>query len=175
MIVDLLKRVTQSLETKEIPYMLSGSLALNAYTIPRMSLDIDIVIELHVEHFDDFLSIFKENYYFNENTIREETQRQGMFNVIDYKTGFKVDFIVKKETEYRKNEFSRRRRIEIDDIEVWIVSPEDLIISKLYWIQKFESEKQKNDIENLLSMTTLDIDYIRLWCKKMNLNTYKLI
>ncbi|MEI6048015.1 MAG: hypothetical protein WCS03_03885 [Bacteroidota bacterium] len=175
MITDLLKRVTQSLEEKEIPYMLSGSLALNAYTVPRMSLDIDIVIELNEEDLIGFFEIFNDNYYINRKTVKEEIQQHGMFNVIDLKTGFKVDFILKKETEYRNNEFSRRRREPIADFDVWIVSPEDLIISKIDWIQEYQSDKQISDIRNLMAMADLDMGYIIYWCKKLNLNTYELI
>lgn len=175
MIIDLLKRITQSLEDKSISYMLSGSIALNAYSLPRMSLDIDIVIELQEKHLDQFCEIFKSGYYLNKKTINEEIKRHGMFNVIDLKTGFKVDFIVKKETEYRNIEFSRRRREPIADINVWIVSPEDLIVSKIIWIQQLKSDKQISDIENLIAIPGLDMNYIIFWCKKLNLNTYKLV
>ncbi len=175
MIIDLLKRVTQSLEEKNISYMLSGSLAVNAYTVPRMSLDIDIVIELYEKHLNDFFEIFRDAYYINKKTVKEEIQRHGMFNVIDLKTGFKIDFIIKKETEYRNKEFSRRRKEPITDFDVWIVAPEDLVISKIDWIQQYKSDKQINDIENLLAMPDLDMNYIKYWCNKLNLNTYKLV
>ena len=155
--------------------MLSGSLALNAYSVPRMSLDIDIVIELHDEQLNDFFEIFKDEFYINENTVKEETKRHGMFNVIDHKTGFKIDFIIKKETEYRNYEFSRRRRESIADFEVWIVSPEDLIISKIDWIQQYQSDKQINDIQNLLAIPDIDMEYIIFWCEKQRLNTYELL
>jgi len=46
MIFDLLHRVCTSLDDNNIPYMISGSIALNVYTIPRMTRDIDIVVEL---------------------------------------------------------------------------------------------------------------------------------
>jgi phosphoribosylpyrophosphate synthetase len=140
-----------------------------------MSLDIDIVIELHEEHLLDFFEIFKDDYYINENTVKEEIKRRGMFNVIDHKTGFKVDFIIKKETEYRKHEFSRRIRESISDFDVWIVSPEDLVISKIDWIQQYQSDKQINDIQNLLSISTIDLNYIKLWCNKLNLYTFELL
>lgn len=174
MINELLERVTHALEIHKIPYMLSGSLALNAYSIPRMSLDIDIVVELHEEHLNDFFGIFKNDYYIDKVTVKEETKRHGMFNVIDHKTGFKVDFILKKDTEYRNFEFSRRRREPIADFQVWIVSPEDLIISKIDWIQQYQSDKQFNDIQNLLAVPGIDLNYILTWCKKLHLNTFNL-
>lgn len=88
--------------------MLSGSLALNSYSIPRMTLDIDIVIELKEEDLPGFLSLFSNGYYIHEGSVRTETARKGMFNIIDNKTGLKVDFIIKKHTEYRLHEFNRR-------------------------------------------------------------------
>jgi len=98
-----------------------------------------------------------------------------MFNVIDHKTGFKIDFIVRKDNAYRKHEFGRRRRIRVEDIDLWIVSPEDLVISKIIWIQQLKSEKQIEDIENMLAIPSLDMDYIRHWCKELKLTTYNLI
>jgi len=175
MILDLLKRVTESLEKKNIPYMLSGSIALNAYSVPRMTLDIDIVIELHEKQLDTFFEIFTDDFYIDHNTVKEELRRHGMFNVIDFKSGFKVDFIIKKESDFRLNEFSRRRREPIADFEVWMVSPEDLIISKIDWIQELKSDKQIADIENLLAIPGLDMSYIRFWCRRLNLKTFELI
>jgi hypothetical protein len=98
-----------------------------------------------------------------------------MFNAIDYETGFKVDFILRKNSEFRKLEFSRKKKIAIADFEVWIVSSEDLIISKIEWIQQIQSEKQKSDIVQLLKTPEIDRNYIIKWCKNLNLNTYNLI
>jgi len=155
--------------------MLSGSIALNAYSVPRMTLDIDIVIELHEKQLDTFFEIFTDDFYIDHNTVKEELRQHGMFNVIDFKSGFKVDFIIKKESDFRLNEFSRRRREPIADFEVWMVSPEDLIISKIDWIQELKSDKQIADIENLLAIPGLDMSYIRFWCNRLNLKTFELI
>lgn len=155
--------------------MLSGSIALNNYTILRMTMDIDIVVELHEENLNDFLSIFGDNYYLNKDSVKEETKHLGMFNVIDHKTGFKVDFVLRKNTAYRKLEFQRRFKTKVADFDVWIVSPEDLTISKIEWIQQFQSDKQINDIENLLAKPDIDTNYIKKWCKKLNLKTFNLL
>jgi len=175
MISDLLKRITEALESNGINYMLSGSVAMNSYTVPRMTLDIDIVIELDEENLSLFLSLFDDRYYINHDTATNEVKRQGMFNIIDHKTGFKIDFIVRKNSTYRKHEFERRQKTTIGDTEVWMVSPEDLAISKIIWIQKLKSDKQINDINNLLSIPGIDTEYIIYWCRELRLNTFKLI
>jgi hypothetical protein len=52
-----------------------------------------------------------------------------MFNIIHNEAIFKIDFILRKDTIYRHTEFQRRQQIKLDDQHIWIVSPEDLILS----------------------------------------------
>jgi hypothetical protein len=61
-----------------------------------------------------------------------------------------VDFIIRKDQEYRLAEFKRRKKITIADFTTYIVSIEDLIISKLNWMRDSDSELQKNDVKSLL-------------------------
>lgn len=174
MILDLLQRVCRSLDENNIPYMISGSIALNIYTIPRMTRDIDIVIELTENRVDEFTALFPDSY-FDKNAIKDEIKRQGMFNIIDHQTGFKIDFIIRKETEYFKQAFENRQRINELDTYIYVISLDDLIIAKIIWIQDYQSEKQIMDIENLLINPEINMDYIKKWCKKMNLQTYNLL
>jgi len=172
---DLLRRITGLLDNAGIKYMISGSLALNLYYIPRMTMDVDIVIELDKNNLDNFLCLFRKGYYIDETTVKEETYNRGMFNVIDHQTGLKIDFILRKNTEYRRHEFSRRVQKIIDESPVYFVSPEDLVISKLEWIQQLRSDKQVNDILLLMSLPNIDKKYIYYWCKFLNLDTFGLI
>ena len=175
MVTELLKKIVNALEQRNIPYMVSGSIAMTAYTIPRMTRDIDIVIELDLEILDSFISIFDYNFYIHKAVIKEEVQRRGMFNVIDHQSGYKIDFVVRKNTSYRKLEFDRRIRSEVLGFNAWFVSPEDLIVSKLIWIQELKSEKQLDDIRNLLERPNLDFVYIKNWVKELNLNTFDVL
>lgn len=173
MILDLLQKVCKSLDDTDIPYMISGSIALNIYAIPRMTRDIDIVLELTVDRIDEFTALFPDSY-FNKDAIKEEIKRQGMFNIIDHQTGFKIDFIIRKETEYFKQAFENRIRINELDTKLWVISLDDLIIAKLIWIQEIQSEKQILDIKNLLLNPDANLNYIRKWCAKLNLQTFNL-
>jgi hypothetical protein len=174
MILDLLKKICNQLDEHEIKYMVSGSIALNIYTIPRLTRNIDIVIELSENKIDEFTSLFP-NAYYDKNTIKEELKRKGMFNIIDHSTGFKIDFIIRKETEYHNLAFQRRQRIKEFETELWVVDLSDLIIDKIIWIQHYESERHIFDIENLLLNPEKDLDYIKNWCNKLNLRTFNLL
>jgi len=174
MILDLLQRVCNSLDDAHIPYMISGSIALNIYSIPRMTRDIDIVVELTESRIDEFTNLFPDSY-FDKEVIRNEIRRKGMFNIIDHQTGFKIDFIIRKETEYFNLAFQRRLRIHELDTDLWVIRLEDLVIAKLIWIQEHQSEKQAVDIENLLLNRDKDINYIKQWCEILHLKTFNLL
>lgn len=175
MIIELLKNICEQFEEKKIEYMLSGSIAMSIYAVPRFTRDVDIVINLKKEEAEKFISIFSDKFYLNQKTVIEETVKKGMFNVIDQTSGYKIDFIVKKNNEFRDEEFKRRRYEKIFDFHAWIVSPEDLILSKLIWIQKSQSDTQINDIRSLLRNTSIDKNYILAWCKKLKIFTFNLI
>ena len=89
MILSLLQKVCRSLDEHDLKYMVSGSIALNIYGIPRMTRDIDIVIELSENVIDEFTDLFP-NSYFDRKVIKDEIKRKGMFNIIDHSTGFKM-------------------------------------------------------------------------------------
>ncbi len=170
-----LKKVCQKLETAHIPYMISGSLAVNAYTTPRMTRDIDIIISLKEEDVTGFLKAFETGFYQNELEIKQEVRRKGMFNLIDLESMTTIDFILKKDSAYRNLEFERRQKTTIYGFEIWIVAVEDLILSKLDWIQVYQSDRQLLDITNLLEVPNLDKKYLQHWIETLSLKTYDII
>ena len=172
---DLLRFVCAELERRGIDYMLSGSLALSAYSVSRMTRDIDIVVELREDNFDMFAQIFEgRDCYFHRESAQIEVARRGMFNVIEWTLNGKIDFIVRKEDPFQKMEFSRRVRLSVlPDLDCWVISPEDLVIAKLLWIQELFSDRQLDDIRNVIrDYKRLDLGYIRKWIAQMKLNDF---
>ncbi|MBI5166540.1 MAG: hypothetical protein HY998_02200 [candidate division NC10 bacterium] len=81
-----------------------------------------------------------------------------------------MDFIVRKDTDYRQEEFRRRRRVPVEDVEVAFVSPEDLILSKLVWARESRSDIQLADVRNLLAnVEDLDRKYLKEWAGRLGL------
>jgi len=171
---EFLKRIVAFLNAEDIPYMLSGSVAMSIYVVPRATKDMDFIVHLQVQHIDKITEYFKKGYYCDESSIREAVKTKGMFNIIDHTSGFKADFVVLKNNAFRQAEFNRRQQIEFEEMAICIVTAEDLLLSKLIWIQELQSNIQIQDIKNLLELETLDREYIRLWLKKLNLNTFEL-
>ena len=167
--IQILKLVITKLEELDIPYMLSGSVASSFYAQPRMTRDIDIVIELAAEQIAKITEIFSGDFYIDEDDVNEAVRLQSMFNIIHYQAVVKIDFIIRKDSLYRKLEFERRIRKIIAGFALWVVSPEDLIISKIFWARDSKSELQLNDVSSIMKYQAkkLDWEYIEYWVKEL--------
>ena len=167
--LDIVRDVSARLDGADIGYMLTGSMAMNYYAQPRMTRDIDLVVALRPGDTDRIVRLFTPDYYVSREAVDSSITSRSMFNLIHQESVIKVDCIVKKLTEYRRVEFARRQQIEIADFKTWIVSKEDLIISKLDWAKDSRSELQLGDVRNLLK-TGGDKNYLQDWTSKLGLN-----
>lgn len=166
--LDVLKVVSERLERAGIAYMVSGSMALNYYAQPRLTRDIDLVAELRPDDAERVVNLFIEDFYIDAEAVVNAIAHHGMFNAIHYDAVIKVDFIVRKDTPYRHEEFSRRHAVDIDGTTIWLVTAEDLLLSKLVWMAESGSEMQLNDVRNLIAaVTSLDWPYIEHWAAEL--------
>ena len=166
--LDIVRDVSQRLDAAGIGYMLTGSMAMNYYAQPRMTRDIDLVIALRREDAERVVKLFSPDYYISREAVDSSIAYQTLFNLIHNESIIKVDCIIRKQNEYRLNEFNRRQRIKIQDFETWIVSKEDLILSKLFWAKDSRSETQLGDVKNLVA-TGCDRAYIEHWTAELGL------
>jgi hypothetical protein len=150
--------------------MLTGSVAMNYYALPRMTRDIDLVIAISPNDVDRVAALFRPDYYVSEENIRESLVQESIFNLIHHESVIKVDCIIRKRSEYRKVEFERRQKISIRDFTTFIVSKEDLIISKLFWAKDSRSEIQLGDVRNLLA-SGYDAVYLQRWTRELGLDS----
>ena len=167
--VNIIKEVAKRLEDAGIAYMFTGSTALNFYAVPRMTRDVDIVIELYQEDTEKIYGLFENDFYIDMAMISDAIKRHGMFNIIHFESVFKVDFIIRKDSPYRLEEFKRRIKIVFEGMEIYIVAPEDLILSKLFWIKEVPSELQMRDVKSILqAVKGLDFTYLDKWAEHLS-------
>ena len=166
--IDVLRDLASKFAKGNIDYMLTGSMAMNFYAEPRMTRDIDLVVALDSKGIDTIVDLFDADYYLASEAITRAIANESLFNVIHNETIIKVDCIVRKSSVYRKLEFERRRAITIQDFVVWVVSKEDLIISKLAWARESRSELQFRDVRNLMA-TEHDTRYVEQWTRELGL------
>ena len=165
--LEILQDVATRLERAGISYMLTGSIALSYYAQPRMTRDIDLVAELSGRDAKAVTALFAPDYYVAETDVGRAIADRGMFNVLHLGKLVKLDFIVRKDTPYRRHEFDRRQRVRMPGFEAWIVSREDLILSKLAWAKDSGSEMQLRDAQALLA-GGVDRKYLERWSEELS-------
>ena len=170
--LDVLRTVAARLEAAGIPYMVTGSMAANYYAVPRMTRDIDVVVEVSTADAGRLHELFRDDFDVEADSVSRAIAERTTFNVIHTALVVKVDFIVRKDSVYRREEFRRRRRVTIDDIAIFVVAPEDLIISKLDWARDTRSEVQLADARNLVgAVSDLDREYLTRWVTRLGLDS----
>jgi hypothetical protein len=164
--------IASRLRAAGIPYMVTGSMALAIYAEPRMTRDIDLVIECTPGDAARIAGLFRDDCYAEEGEIRDAATHKSMFNIIHNEWIVKADFIVRKDDEYRRLEFSRRRDASIAGTTVTVVSPEDLLLSKLVWAKASDSSVQLGDVRVLLATDIgLDWPYLEKWADVLGVST----
>jgi hypothetical protein len=94
-----------------------------------------------------------------------------LFNVIDLATGWKIDLIIRKSRSFSQEEFRRRRLVSVQDTVLFVVSAEDLVIAKLEWSKRAQSQRQIEDVTGLLRVRwkSLDHSYLKKWIPELGL------
>ncbi len=166
--LDVLRNVSARFEDAGIPYMLTGSLAMNYYAMPRMTRDIDLVADLERADIERIVAIFEARYYVSPIAVADAVRDRSSFNLIEQASVTKVDIFPRKRDHFREVEFARRRRVAIGDFSIWIVSADDLVLAKLLWARESHSDAQIRDVRALLN-ATVDHGYIETWVRTLAL------
>jgi hypothetical protein len=169
----LLERLVRVLDDSGIPFMIAGSFASAAHGLPRTTQDLDVVIDPPGPAAIDALvrSMPPDIYYVDADAAREALQRRSMFNVVDQVSGWKVDFILRKNRPFSREEFGRRMSLSLLDVPVFVASPEDTIVAKLEWSKlSGGSERQRRDVAGIIATLGVDLDrtYIERWVHELD-------
>jgi len=172
---ELLAYVLRVLDSQGIEYMLTGSIASSFYGEPRATHDIDIVVNIQKSQVGSLVAAFPQpDYYLAKESIIEAIDSSDMFNLIDVKTGGKVDFWILTDDPFDQSRFTRKLKEKVLGQEVWISSPEDTILMKLKWAKLAgNSEKQMLDAIRIyeIQFPILEMSYIERWAKQLNILT----
>ena len=169
---DALARLLEVLDRMEISYSIGGSVASSAHGIPRMTNDVDLVVDLAPDRIDEFAALLHEEFYADAALIRESFALGRAANLIHYATAYKFDLFPRRNDDYSRIEFDRRAYREIHSltgapVECAVASAEDTILRKLEWYRRGgeTSERQWNDLRGIrkTQAAQLDREYLRKW------------
>ena len=167
---DVLLDVGGRLERLGLSYMLTGSLASMYYGIPRFTHDIDIVIQIPPVAIERLVQEFQPEYFVDAQMVRESYQGILQFNLLHYQTGIKIDFWMTRSDAFHRSMFERRHCEAIWGQKIWICTPEDIVLHKLFWNQISPSDRQIADVKGVLQVCDKKLDwaYIHKWADQLS-------
>lgn len=169
---ELLKKVIVVLDAAQTPYMLTGSYASSLQGEPRLTHDIDLVVEIAPHGLQALIEAFPApDYYLDPIAMDNAIAQQGQFNLLDVVNGDKVDFWMLTREPFDQSRFHRRYVEEFEGRKLHVSRPEDTILMKLRWaVLSGGSEKQFGDAKSVyeLQFPSLDLDHLNQWAKTID-------
>jgi hypothetical protein len=177
-ITAFLKLILDALKASKVEYLIGGAIAEWAWGEPRATQDLDIVINLPIKAIGRFSKeLEKRNMLVPADIILDtmmEDRADIPLNAIHMYSGLKADlYLMRDGDELRQSAFQRRLLVNYGPPigEVYVHSPEDLILYKLMYLGLSGQPKHARDIAAILKAKKdqLDYGYIESWVVRLGL------
>ena len=146
--------------------MVTGAVAAIVYGEPRLTNDIDIVLDLSPSDIERLSGTFGSGAFYcpPPEVMRAEIERPlgGHFNLIHLDTALKADLYPAGADPLHQWALERRRPIAVGDERVWIAPPEYVVLRKLQYFRDSSSDRHLRDIRGMLRELGSDINLTQL-------------
>jgi len=179
-IADFLKLVIEALEAAGVEYLIGGAIAEWAWGEPRATQDLDLVVKIPIKSINKLSKeLEKRDMLIPAEIILDsilEDRADIPINAIHMYSGLKADlYPVRDGDELRQSAFRRRERVDYGPPigQVYIHTPEDLILYKLIYVGLSQQPKHSRDIAAILlaKKNEMDFEYIEAWVARLGLTS----
>jgi len=173
---DDLSLFAERLERIGAPYMITGATAAILYGQPRVTNDLDVVLQLDDPSRAKLIAAFPESSYYlpPESVIRTEQARpqRGPFNLIHLESGYKADIYLAGLDQLHAWALPLRRRIAwADGLVVSVAPPEYVVLRKLEFFREGGSSKHVSDIQAIRTVSGIDYALLDPWLDQLGLRS----
>lgn len=165
---EALLRVIDALNSLEIPYMIVGSYSSNYYGVARLTLDADIVVQIDAQSITRLRSTLAPDLKLSPQMAFEGVTMTTRLDIESSDGNYAVELFLIGDDEHDQVRFNRRRQVRFLGREAILPTPEDVLITKARWMKVTGREKDRFDIQGVISLRgdALDWPYIYSWADK---------
>ena len=166
---DLVGLFVAPLEALDVRYVVTGGVAAVVYGDPRFTRDVDLVVELDPDGVGRLVDAFEggEFYVPPEEALLEEIGRRegGHFNLVHRDTALRADVYLAGEDPFHAWALGHRRRIEVEELSIWLAPLEYVIVRKLEYYRASGSDRHMRDVAMMLRVSAdlVDDSALREW------------
>lgn len=162
---DLYTRLLLPLNRTGLKFMITGSVAVIAYGEPRMTNDVDIVIDLAPENAHKLHRAYASSDFYAppaDVMATEAGEPEGQFNVVHLDSVMRADFYVAGDDPLHRWALDNRRTERVGGFDLPFAPLEYLVVRKLEYFRKSGSDRHLRDVAGLLRVSGDRLDKARL-------------
>jgi hypothetical protein len=165
---DAVRDVIAALDDCGIPYILVGSYSTNVYGIPRSTQDADFVIQLGEASISALARRLEPSIRIDPQMSFETVTMTRRYVAEAVGTAFKIEFFLLGDDLYQRERFRRRVLVSTLDRQVWLPTPEDVIVTKLQWALLANRTKDRDDARDVIAVQSDRVDwgYVHEWSER---------
>jgi hypothetical protein len=159
-------QVIAALRRCAVPHVVVGSFARNYYAFPRSTEDADLVLALDNACLNRFEFELGGEVSLDSQTTFEANTGTFRHVLIHRETEFKTELFLLSRDEYDRERFNRRVPFNFNGQASFVLTAEDVIVTKLRWMRS----KEVDDIQDVIAVNdaTLDWNYVHRWTASHN-------
>jgi len=172
--VEALLHFLKVLNSLRVPYMVTGAYAVSYYGMPRTTHDLDIVIAISVKDIDGLCRGLKKTCEIDREMVENAVRFRTHFSLFYPKGELKADLWVLKDKPAENTKFERKQKISLFGVQTFIISPEDMVLTKLEWYKRSKNTKHMDDAVGIIKVQDkrLDMTYIRSMIGKLGIEKH---
>ena len=166
--LELAHRLHVLLTALGVQYYVTGGVASTAYGEPRFTIDLDLVINISGDALYPLVTALETDGFYVPGVEDVVSGRMKILQITDQETIARADLVIGGHDTWDALKFSRRQLVN----DVYLASPEDVVLNKLRWGQRSQSEKQWRDVLGVLKVqgSSLDVSYMQTWANRLGLS-----
>jgi hypothetical protein len=172
--IQLAADLHQIFETANIPYYVTGGVAAIAYGESRTTQDLDVVMAVARNDIPTFATLLEQAGFYVPGVEDATSGRMRTLQVTQMNTIYRADLVIADINPYEQLKFARRQAYRLNgETEVYLASPEDVVVNKLRWGKQSQSQKQWRDVLGVLKaqQEILDYEYMHHWAAEFDLSS----
>jgi len=159
-------RSIDALSAAGLEYVLVGSFASNFWGAPRATQDVDLVVDFAGTSMRDLLAWLGPGFRLEPQQTFETVTGKRRHIVYVGDGAFTIEVFPVSEDAHDRERFHRRASVALLGRTTFVLSPEDVIVTKLRWAAALNRDKDLADVAGVVAVRrdTIDWPYVRRWC-----------
>jgi hypothetical protein len=161
-------QLLDALDRAAVDYVVVGSLASSFYGVARSTQDADVVISSERGKIADLVRELGPDFTRDPQLAFETVTSTTKTLIAEKQSTFQIEAFNLSDDPHDIERFSRRRKVKMYGRDAFILTVEDVIVTKIRWLHLAGRAKDDSDLRAVIQVQDKKIDwpYVESWCDR---------